>query len=158
MAGCPNNSCSAPGFNISQNLGDILYNGPYDPQYDNVAPPDHKPPHQNFTVQVPSFHGSGETVTLSVTHLTLVEVSGSSESISDLVPMCFTMYRPVPGSSWKSRIYSLLSIEVMLALTVGRLPLVYISNGFNKHDFPLDVHHWTLANTNKITWFSIASN
>lgn len=74
MTQCPHNDCNTPGFDVSQYLGQILYNGPYDPQYDNVTPPDHKQPHQNFTIQVPSF-SSGDEVAMSVTHLTLVEVS-----------------------------------------------------------------------------------
>ncbi|KAI0923310.1 hypothetical protein AcV5_007390 [Taiwanofungus camphoratus] len=72
MTQCPHNDCNTPGFDVSQYLGQILYNGPYDPQYDNVTPPDHKQPHQNFTIQVPSF-SSGDEVAMSVTHLTLVE-------------------------------------------------------------------------------------
>ncbi|KAH9841939.1 uncharacterized protein C8Q71DRAFT_355764 [Rhodofomes roseus] len=72
---CETSTCNSPTEDISTNLGPlgvILYNGPYNPQYDSVSPPDHKPPHQNFTVQVPSWYRSGDSVALAVTHISLV--------------------------------------------------------------------------------------
>ncbi|KAG0701677.1 hypothetical protein DFH29DRAFT_805964 [Suillus ampliporus] len=45
-------SCN-PSYSPGEALGDILYNGPYDPQSPNPNLDDPQP-YQNFTVQVPS--------------------------------------------------------------------------------------------------------
>ncbi|EED81041.1 predicted protein [Postia placenta Mad-698-R] len=71
---CPDNNCQDPSFNISQDIGSTLYYGPYNPQYDSITPPDHKPPYQNFTVQAPMQLVSGQSLALSVTRLALFEV------------------------------------------------------------------------------------
>ena len=73
MAACPEASCTSPQYNPSDILGQILYNGPYDPKED--ASLAWKPPHQNFTVTVPTSFSSGENVALIATHLSLVGVS-----------------------------------------------------------------------------------
>jgi hypothetical protein len=66
---CGNTTC-AP---ISdKGVGDILYNGPYHPQYDD--PSDGKPPHQNFTLTVPQYTVSGGAL-LTVSHFAIVGVS-----------------------------------------------------------------------------------
>lgn len=76
---CPDNNCQDPSFNISQDIGSTLYYGPYNPQYDSITPPDHKPPYQNFTVQAPMQLVSGQSLALSVTRLALFEMAiGSS--------------------------------------------------------------------------------
>ncbi|CCM04903.1 uncharacterized protein FIBRA_07099 [Fibroporia radiculosa] len=75
---CPDQNCNSSGFNISQDIGYTLYYGPYNPQYDSIVPPDHKPPYQNFTVQVPTQFGSGDEVALSVTRLALAEMAAGS--------------------------------------------------------------------------------
>ncbi|RPD77396.1 hypothetical protein L226DRAFT_544056 [Lentinus tigrinus ALCF2SS1-7] len=53
-------------------LGNVLYTGPYDPQYADGAPS--LPPHQNFSIQVPSTFESGQ-VSLGVAHFALVGAS-----------------------------------------------------------------------------------
>lgn len=68
LRACGNNPCASP----DEVLGDILYNGPYHPQFD--SPPDEQPPHQNFSLTVPEYIANG-TALLSVTHLTLIGVS-----------------------------------------------------------------------------------
>ncbi|KDQ51227.1 hypothetical protein JAAARDRAFT_163825 [Jaapia argillacea MUCL 33604] len=65
MRSCNSGGCISP----ESALGTVLYAGPYNPQYS--ATPDWKPPHQNFTVEVPTFFITGKA-TLSVTHLSLV--------------------------------------------------------------------------------------
>lgn len=68
---CPDNNCQDP--------SSTLYYGPYNPQYDSITPPEHKPPYQNFTVQAPTQLVSGQSLALSVTRLALFEMAiGSS--------------------------------------------------------------------------------
>ncbi|KDQ51242.1 hypothetical protein JAAARDRAFT_140580 [Jaapia argillacea MUCL 33604] len=63
-------SCNTGGcIDPASALGIVLYTGPYNPQYS--SPPDQKPPHQNFSVQVPTSFTPGKA-TLSVTHLALI--------------------------------------------------------------------------------------
>ena len=62
-------SCAA--MNTTGVLGTVLYNGPYNPQYADGAPS--LPPHQNFSIQVPSTFKSGQ-VSLGVAHFALVGV------------------------------------------------------------------------------------
>ncbi|KAF9485774.1 hypothetical protein BDN70DRAFT_988428 [Pholiota conissans] len=67
---CPSvASCLPP----EASLGTILYNGPYDPEYHSNAPPS-KPPHQNFTVAIPSTFVKG-TAQLAAFHVSLVGAS-----------------------------------------------------------------------------------
>ncbi|KDR82928.1 hypothetical protein GALMADRAFT_206658 [Galerina marginata CBS 339.88] len=63
---CHNTTCIPP----KDILGSILYNGPYNPQFQSTAPPS-KPPHQNFTVTIPSAIGKGRAQ-LAVFHVSLV--------------------------------------------------------------------------------------
>ncbi|KAK7052470.1 hypothetical protein R3P38DRAFT_2860513 [Favolaschia claudopus] len=58
-------ACPSP----SEVLGSILYSGPFNPQYTNVS--SSKPPHQNFTVTIPSTAKSGPAQ-IAVTHSSLV--------------------------------------------------------------------------------------
>lgn len=85
MVPCDTATCNAPSQDLSTNLGPlgyILFNGPFNPQYDSVEPPDHKPPYQNFTIQVPGWYTSGEVVALAVTHVSLVAVSSRTERLT----------------------------------------------------------------------------
>lgn len=60
---CPKTPCISPaGY-----MGQILYNGPFNPQYHET----YNPPYENFTVQIPSSIASG-TALLGVAHVTLV--------------------------------------------------------------------------------------
>ncbi|KIK57586.1 hypothetical protein GYMLUDRAFT_172600 [Collybiopsis luxurians FD-317 M1] len=61
---CGNNPCPGP-TNI---LGSILYNGPYKPQFSD--PSDGLPPHENFTVAIPSGFTQGRAQ-LGVVHVAL---------------------------------------------------------------------------------------
>ncbi|KAG5637398.1 hypothetical protein H0H81_004706 [Sphagnurus paluster] len=54
-------------------MGTVLYNGPYKPQYQNGAPT-YKPPHQNFTVVIPSTAAKGKAQ-LNFAHFVLIGVS-----------------------------------------------------------------------------------
>ncbi|KAH7927835.1 hypothetical protein BV22DRAFT_1006033 [Leucogyrophana mollusca] len=56
---------SCPAFE-RDGVGEILYNGPYNPQYPSPNP-DNEPPQQNFTVTIPSGIKTGPAV-FSVTH------------------------------------------------------------------------------------------
>ena len=74
MAACPQGSCTSPQYNPSEILGQILYNGPYNPQPHPEAGLS-KPPHQNFSIPVPTSLAPGDTVSLIATHFNLVGVS-----------------------------------------------------------------------------------
>ncbi|KDQ54518.1 hypothetical protein JAAARDRAFT_38192 [Jaapia argillacea MUCL 33604] len=65
MRSCNSGGCISP----EDALGNVLYTGPYNPQYSTT--PDGKPPHQNFTVEVPTSFITGPA-TLSVTHFSLI--------------------------------------------------------------------------------------
>ncbi|KAJ6554734.1 hypothetical protein B0H19DRAFT_948622 [Mycena capillaripes] len=53
----------------SEVLGTILYDGPFNPQFQNDSRS--KPPHQNFTVTIPEFLPTGKAQ-LGVAHFTLI--------------------------------------------------------------------------------------
>ena len=77
---CDTATCNAPSQDLRTYLGplsDILYNGPFDPQYDSIDPPDHKPPYQNFTVYVPTSVPNGPAA-LALSHWSLVGVRAYS--------------------------------------------------------------------------------
>ncbi|PPQ70469.1 hypothetical protein CVT26_013916 [Gymnopilus dilepis] len=61
---CPNSQCVPP----SQNMGDIMYDGPFTPQ--RVASLPQKGPHQNFTITV----GGPGLVQLNAFHVGLLGV------------------------------------------------------------------------------------
>ncbi|KDQ50551.1 hypothetical protein JAAARDRAFT_42009 [Jaapia argillacea MUCL 33604] len=65
MLPCEPESCIDP----ASALGTVLYSGRYNPQYS--SPPDQKPPHQVFDLEVPAWFRTGKA-TLSVTHLALI--------------------------------------------------------------------------------------
>ncbi|KAH7910767.1 hypothetical protein BJ138DRAFT_1152240 [Hygrophoropsis aurantiaca] len=60
---CATQPCVSP----AGDMGQILYNGPFAPQYHESG----TPPYQNFTVQIPSTLASG-TALIGVAHFTLV--------------------------------------------------------------------------------------
>ncbi|KAF9220108.1 hypothetical protein BS17DRAFT_353969 [Gyrodon lividus] len=60
---CPSGPCISP----ADYMGQILYNGPFSPQYHEF----YNPPYQNFTVQVPSTAAKG-TALIGVAHVTLI--------------------------------------------------------------------------------------
>lgn len=63
----PNTPCPSP----SEILGNLLYVGPFDPEFPPFFTGDNQP-QQNFSVQVPSDFECGRTVQLAVTLLTLI--------------------------------------------------------------------------------------
>ncbi|KAF8956514.1 hypothetical protein BDZ97DRAFT_1592478, partial [Flammula alnicola] len=63
---CHNTTCIPP----NDILGSILYNGPYNPQFQPSAPAS-KPPHQNFTVTIPPAVAKGRAQ-LAVFHVSLI--------------------------------------------------------------------------------------
>jgi len=67
---CPNNECPGP----SEELGTILYNGSFNPQFSTVPGTGSLPPHQNFTLQVPASFSKGDA-SLGVAHFALVGAS-----------------------------------------------------------------------------------
>ena len=87
MVRCPSSpgGCNAAGYDPSQDLGAILYNGPYDPQLQNNGAGG-KPPYQNFSVQVPPSFTSGEEIALVATHLNLVGVRTTILSVPEPIP------------------------------------------------------------------------
>ncbi|KAG2065787.1 hypothetical protein BDR04DRAFT_1060113 [Suillus decipiens] len=64
---CPGKPCSSP----MVSMGQILYNGPFNPQFPENMP---GPPYENFTVQIPDGIASG-TVLIGAVHVTLVGLS-----------------------------------------------------------------------------------
>ena len=69
---CFNTTCPSPTSESDVIFGNILYNGPLNATY-QTNPPDHKPPHQNFTLTVPANVGAG-TAVLTVYHVSLIGV------------------------------------------------------------------------------------
>ncbi|KAF8989294.1 hypothetical protein BDQ17DRAFT_1177769, partial [Cyathus striatus] len=65
LQSCPTTTCTAP----ADNLGTILYSGPYNPKYE--SPSGEKPPYQNFTVVVPMSMRTGRGQ-LGVVHFNLI--------------------------------------------------------------------------------------
>jgi len=70
---CQSGGCGDP----ADSLGIVLYNGGFDPQYRVQG----KPPHQNFTITIPSTATKGKAV-LGLVHLAL---NGVSPKISQLL-------------------------------------------------------------------------
>jgi len=66
LQSCPGTPCIAP----ADFMGQILYNGPFNPQYHET----YNPPYENFTIQIPSNIATG-TALLGVAHVTLIGVS-----------------------------------------------------------------------------------
>jgi len=66
LQSCPGTPCISP----ADYMGQILYNGPFNPQYHET----YNPPYENFTVQIPSNSAVG-TALIGVAHVTLVGVS-----------------------------------------------------------------------------------
>ncbi|KAJ7062040.1 hypothetical protein C8F01DRAFT_122908 [Mycena amicta] len=64
--GFPDGVCPSP----DDSMGTILYNGPYDPQFQDDGTVNHFP-HQNFTVTIPPSAPNG-TAQLNVAHVALV--------------------------------------------------------------------------------------
>ncbi|KAG2063956.1 hypothetical protein BDR04DRAFT_1122908 [Suillus decipiens] len=60
---CPGTPCISP----ADYMGQILYNGPFNPQFHEP----YNPPYENFTVQIPSSIANG-TALLGVAHVALV--------------------------------------------------------------------------------------
>ncbi|KAG1725702.1 uncharacterized protein EDB91DRAFT_1167562 [Suillus paluster] len=74
LQSCPGTPCIDP----ADFMGQILYNGPFNPQYQGPL----GPPYQNFTVQIPSSIASG-TALLGVAHVALIG-AGFSPSLETL--------------------------------------------------------------------------
>ncbi|KIP06184.1 hypothetical protein PHLGIDRAFT_36040 [Phlebiopsis gigantea 11061_1 CR5-6] len=72
IARCPAYGCTSPQYDPSSILGNILYNGPYNPQYHPEDPIKGKPQYQNFSVEIPPTLTAGEQVALIGTHLNLI--------------------------------------------------------------------------------------
>jgi hypothetical protein len=66
--------CTAPCPDPTEELGNVLYAGPFNPVFPPPTTPNHEP-QQNFTVTVPSFFQSGQTVQLAALVYTLIGVS-----------------------------------------------------------------------------------
>lgn len=74
MAPCPSDGCTSTSYNPANFLGQILYNGPYNPQPHPEDQPFYRPPYQNFTLPVPTSFTPGEKVAVIVTHFSLIGV------------------------------------------------------------------------------------
>ncbi|CCL98320.1 uncharacterized protein FIBRA_00314 [Fibroporia radiculosa] len=70
LASCQQVDCNA--YNASQEVGDLLYLGPFNPQFGSGGPPSGAP-FENFSVQVPA--GTSGAYALSLTQLELVGAS-----------------------------------------------------------------------------------
>nr|VWP00828.1 Cation-transporting ATPase (EC [Ganoderma boninense] len=78
--GGPKGTSQCASTDVSQVLGNLVYTGAYNPQYDNNDPT--KPPHQNFEVTVPASFSAGQ-VSLGIAHLSVV--GASSEPLYEFV-------------------------------------------------------------------------
>ncbi|EKM52118.1 uncharacterized protein PHACADRAFT_262599, partial [Phanerochaete carnosa HHB-10118-sp] len=85
MASCPADGCTSPSYDPSDILGQILFNGLWDPEFQPGAT--QLPPHQNFTVEVPPSFTSGENVALIATHLVLVGAGPEAILQTTFVPL-----------------------------------------------------------------------
>ncbi|OCH88447.1 hypothetical protein OBBRIDRAFT_86295 [Obba rivulosa] len=63
----PDNTCSS--FDVTQDLGHVMYSGPFAPEYQSSEPDSQ--PAQNFTVLVPEGMPQGEAA-LTVSHFSLI--------------------------------------------------------------------------------------
>ncbi|PSR94554.1 hypothetical protein EW026_g7804 [Hermanssonia centrifuga] len=63
----PDGQCAS--VDVTQRLQHILYTGSYDPVFD--TPSDSKPPHQNFSVQIPSNLPQGQAA-ITASHFSLI--------------------------------------------------------------------------------------
>ncbi|RPD62825.1 hypothetical protein L227DRAFT_573347 [Lentinus tigrinus ALCF2SS1-6] len=66
---CGSSPCSNVGY-LDEVLGNVVYNGPYDPEYHTGQPTSAQ--YQNFTVTVPSAFQPGQQISLNVAHFTLI--------------------------------------------------------------------------------------
>jgi len=78
---CQSTPCPAP----SSELGNVLFTGPFNPQFPPPPTTQHIP-QQNYTVQVPSFP-SGSKAQLSVTELILIGAGPSPQLEFAKVPL-----------------------------------------------------------------------
>ncbi|KAJ4490118.1 hypothetical protein J3R30DRAFT_3693648 [Lentinula aciculospora] len=69
LLNCPSGSSSCLG--PSANLGTVLYTGPFDPQFTTEPGTTNLPPHENFTLTVPSTFAKGNAQ-LGVVHVYLL--------------------------------------------------------------------------------------
>ncbi|KAN0124623.1 hypothetical protein V8E53_015752 [Lactarius tabidus] len=69
--------CTAPCPDPTEELGDVLYAGPFNPVFPPPTTPNHEP-QQNFTVTVPSFLQCDQTVQLAALVYTLIGAGPSS--------------------------------------------------------------------------------
>ncbi|KAJ3715160.1 hypothetical protein FB446DRAFT_317801 [Lentinula raphanica] len=74
LLSCASSPCPGP----SAELGTVLYNGPFDPQFTTEPGTTTLPPHENFTLTVPSNFAKGNAQ-LGVAHVYLLGASVSPE-------------------------------------------------------------------------------
>ncbi|KAJ3736607.1 hypothetical protein DFJ43DRAFT_1149683 [Lentinula guzmanii] len=74
LLSCASNPCPGP----SAELGTVLYNGPFNPQFTTEPGTTNLPPHENFTLTVPSSFTKGNAQ-LGVAHVYLLGASVSPE-------------------------------------------------------------------------------
>ncbi|GJE91552.1 hypothetical protein PsYK624_077020 [Phanerochaete sordida] len=77
MAPCPSNGCSAGA------LGDILYKGPFNPQPEQGKPE----PHENFSVETPTWFTPGNQVALIATYFDLVGAGPDPNIVQQFMPL-----------------------------------------------------------------------
>lgn len=70
LLSCASNPCPGP----SEELGTVLYDGPFDPQFTTEPGTSSLPPHENFTLTIPSTFTKGQAQ-LGVAHFFLLGVS-----------------------------------------------------------------------------------
>ncbi|KAJ4490117.1 hypothetical protein J3R30DRAFT_3277245 [Lentinula aciculospora] len=70
LLSCASNPCPGP----SEELGTVLYNGPFDPEFTTEPGTTSLPPHENFTLTVPSAFSKGNAQ-LGVAHFYLLGAS-----------------------------------------------------------------------------------
>ncbi|KAG6887756.1 hypothetical protein C0995_013046 [Termitomyces sp. Mi166 len=76
---CPTSGCRS----VGDGVGTVLYNGGYDPQFHTTTA---KPPHQNFTVTIPSTLPKGKAQ-LGVVHTTLIGTKYLIMVVDSFIPV-----------------------------------------------------------------------
>ncbi|GJE93121.1 hypothetical protein PsYK624_092800 [Phanerochaete sordida] len=86
LAHCPSEGCAATFDPATAAVGQVLYNGPYSPQY-HPETGGGRPPYQNFSVPLPASLVPGDQVALIATHVDLVGAGPFANLETKFVPL-----------------------------------------------------------------------
>lgn len=93
LLSCGQSEDGCSSVDVTQDLGDVLYTGPYNPQRHETS----KPPYQNFSLFIPETFTVG-SASLNVAHFVLVGVSHISIRICESTNITSSLH----DSAWPS--------------------------------------------------------